>query len=77
MFCSSAEGLPPSYAEAARRLGALIGSHGHELVFGGYDDGLMGAVSHAAKAAGARVTGVLPAHDGATRSRRLSVRRAG
>ena len=64
VFCSSAEGLPDAYVDAAIHLGTLIGAHGHELVFGGYDDGLMGAVAFGAKRAGARVTGVLPAREG-------------
>ncbi len=64
VFCSSAEGLAESYRGAARSLGEAIGACGHGLVFGGYDDGLMGEVARAAKGAGARIVGVLPAADG-------------
>ena len=64
VFCSSASGLAAPYCTAARTLGEAIGTRGHALVFGGYDDGLMGEVAHAAQDAGARVVGVLPAADG-------------
>lgn len=64
VFCSSAHGLAAPYREAAQKLGGAIGARGHTLVFGGYDDGLMGEVARAAKGAGARVVGVIPARDG-------------
>ena len=64
VFCSSAHGLADPYRAAAASLGTVLGVRGHTLVFGGYDDGLMGEVARAAKDAGARVVGVLPAHDG-------------
>lgn len=64
VFCSSAHGLAAPYRTAAEWLGELIGRRGHTLVFGGYDDGLMGTVAHAARDAGARVVGVLPCRDG-------------
>lgn len=64
VFCSSAHGLAAPYRTAAERLGELIGRRGHTLVFGGYDDGLMGTAAHAARDAGARVVGVLPCRDG-------------
>ena len=60
VFCSSSDAVDGAYVEAAARLGGLIGSGGHTLVFGGGQVGLMGAVARAAKAAGASVIGVLP-----------------
>jgi uncharacterized protein (TIGR00730 family) len=60
VFCGSSLGRGPAYADAARRLGGAIGAQGYDLVFGGGYVGLMGEVAHAAKAAGAHVTGVLP-----------------
>jgi uncharacterized protein (TIGR00730 family) len=60
VFCGSSHGSDVAYAEAARRFGALIGSHGFSLLFGGGYIGLMGEVAHAARLAGAHVTGVLP-----------------
>jgi uncharacterized protein (TIGR00730 family) len=61
VFCGSSPGRSAAYADAARRLGTLIGARGFDLVFGGGYVGLMGEVAHAAKLAGAHVTGVLPA----------------
>ena len=60
VFCGSSFGRDAAYAAAARRLGTLIGENGCDLVFGGGYVGLMGEVAHAAREAGAKVTGVLP-----------------
>lgn len=60
VFCGSSFGSSPRYAEAARRLGTLIGTHGFSLVFGGGAVGLMGEVSSAVAANGGSVVGVLP-----------------
>ena len=60
VFCGSSQGSDASYAQAARRFGTLIGSRGFSLLFGGGYIGLMGEVAHAAREAGAFVTGVLP-----------------
>ncbi len=64
VFCASARDLPQSYKDAARDLGRAIGENGHNLVFGGFDTGLMGLVAEAAKEAGAQVIGVLPCEAG-------------
>jgi uncharacterized protein (TIGR00730 family) len=60
VFCGSSHGARPAYAEAASRLGTLIGQRGFSLVFGGGNVGLMGEVARSAHGAGARVLGVLP-----------------
>jgi uncharacterized protein (TIGR00730 family) len=60
VFCGSSHGSEPAYADAARRFGRLIGERGFDLVFGGGYVGLMGEVAHAAREAGAYITGVLP-----------------
>jgi uncharacterized protein (TIGR00730 family) len=60
VFCGSSLGSDAAYAQAARRFGALIGSRGFSLLFGGGYVGLMGEVAHAARLAGAHVTGILP-----------------
>ncbi|HWA88855.1 MAG TPA: TIGR00730 family Rossman fold protein [Rhizomicrobium sp.] len=60
VFCGSSHGSDAAYTEAARRFGRLIGERGFDLVFGGGYIGLMGEVAHAAREAGAYVTGVLP-----------------
>ena len=58
VFCSSSDNLDAKYVDAAKALGETIAARGHELVFGGYDKGLMGDVANAAVAAGGRVFGV-------------------
>ena len=60
VFCGSSHGAKPAYAQAAIRLGTLIGSRGFSLVFGGGNVGLMGETSRAARAAGAKVMGIIP-----------------
>lgn len=59
VFCGSANGVDPSYAEAAEAVGTAIGEAGHGLVYGGGRVGLMGTVAEAALTAGASVTGVI------------------
>ncbi|MEI9886537.1 MAG: TIGR00730 family Rossman fold protein [Rhizomicrobium sp.] len=60
VFCGSSHGVRPTYAEAAKRLGTLIGERGFSMVFGGGKNGLMGDAAMAAAAMGAKVLGVLP-----------------
>ncbi|MEI9932521.1 MAG: TIGR00730 family Rossman fold protein [Rhizomicrobium sp.] len=60
VFCASSHGVDPVYTGAAKRFGTLLGEDGYDLVFGGGYVGLMGEVAHAAKLAGANVTGILP-----------------
>ena len=74
VFCGSQVGARPSYAEAARRVGAALAGGGFGLVYGGGRVGLMGTVADACLAAGGRAVGVIPeplalkeiAHDGLT-----------
>ena len=60
VFCSAQE-VPEKYVVAATELGTLIGEHGHALVWGGTDRGLMHVVSAAAKKSGARLIGITTA----------------
>jgi uncharacterized protein (TIGR00730 family) len=60
VFCGSASGARPEYAQAAEALGQAIAARGLGLVFGGGAVGLMGVVSRAALAGGAEVTGIIP-----------------
>ncbi len=46
--------------EVAKALGSYIGKNGHNLVFGGFGDGLLGAVAEEAYKNGAKVLSVLP-----------------
>lgn len=60
VFCGSASGTNPTYAEAARELGRELAARGLALVYGGGRVGLMGEVASATLAAGGTVVGVLP-----------------
>ena len=60
VFCGSSLPPMPTYREAARQLGQLLGEGGYGLVYGGGRVGLMGILADAALAAGGRVTGVIP-----------------
>lgn len=60
VYCSSRDGLPEEYQEAARELGRWIGHGGHTLVYGGVDAGLMHVVAQATHQAGGHITGVVP-----------------
>ncbi len=60
VFCGSNAGHDPIYRVAAEKLGQLLAGGGIELVYGGGNIGLMGAVADACLAAGGTVTGVIP-----------------
>ncbi len=60
VFCGSAPGTRPEFAEAARIVGGEIGRRGWTLVYGGGRVGLMGILAEAAIHSGARVHGVIP-----------------
>src|ERR1700741_4028439 len=62
VFCGSAPGRDPGFAQAARRTGRLLARRGLQVVYGGGHVGMMGAVADAALAAGGRVIGVIPQH---------------
>ncbi len=58
--CGSSPGSDPAFLSAAGALGDYLAGQGMELVYGGADIGLMGAVANAALARGGRVIGVIP-----------------
>jgi uncharacterized protein (TIGR00730 family) len=60
VYCGSSPGKDPRYMAAAEKLGRMIGTGGHSLVYGGGNLGLMGAVARGTKAAGGHMTGVIP-----------------
>lgn len=59
VFCGANDGCEAIYLNAAERVGRLIASKGHVLVYGGGRTGLMGTVADAALAAGGQVVGVI------------------
>jgi uncharacterized protein (TIGR00730 family) len=60
VFCGSSAGRHPDYRRAARDLGHTLAAQGVQLVYGGGNIGLMGAVADAVIAGGGHVIGVIP-----------------
>lgn len=60
VYCGSRGGATPGFMELAAQVGQWIGRHGGQLVYGGGNNGLMGAMADATMAAGGRVVGVIP-----------------
>ncbi len=60
VYCGSAPGTDPRYAEAAREMGEAIVERGLELVYGGGRLGLMGIVADTVINAGGVAYGVIP-----------------
>jgi uncharacterized protein (TIGR00730 family) len=60
VYCGSRTGEDPRFAQTAQTVGAWIGRHQGQLVYGGGNNGLMGLVADATLQAGGRVVGVIP-----------------
>lgn len=60
VFCGSSSGNGDRYLHTARNLGSLLAAEDVELVYGGGEVGLMGALADACLADGGHVTGVIP-----------------
>ena len=60
VYCGSNSGADPAYAQAARKLGALIAKDNVGLVYGGGSLGLMGELARSVLEHGGRVTGIIP-----------------
>ena len=60
VYCGSAPGSDPAFAEAARALGRTLAANRIELVYGGGRLGLMGILADSVIEAGGRVVGVIP-----------------
>lgn len=59
--CGSSPGFDPCYMDMARRLGQALVERRYELVYGGADVGLMGAVADTVMQGGGIVRGIIPA----------------
>jgi uncharacterized protein (TIGR00730 family) len=57
VFCSASD-LPDKYVRPAGQLAQLIAQHGHDLVWGGSDTGVMKIVADGVQAGGGRIYGV-------------------
>jgi uncharacterized protein (TIGR00730 family) len=62
VYCGASDGADAVYRQAAVELGTRLAESGIELVYGGGRIGLMGRLADAARLAGSRVTGIIPAH---------------
>ena len=60
IYCGSAPGSDPAFAEVARDLVREMASRGIDMVYGGGRLGLMGIIADEMLAAGGRVYGVIP-----------------
>ncbi|MEK7198470.1 MAG: TIGR00730 family Rossman fold protein [Bacteroidota bacterium] len=77
VFCGSQTGANNLYAQHAATLGRGLAAHSIELVYGGGNKGLMGALANATMQYGGKVIGVIPEillaweaqHDGITELR--------
>lgn len=58
VFCGSADGSDPIYAQAALELGQTLAQQGRSLIYGAGNRGLMGSVARSAAEHGGHVTGV-------------------
>lgn len=60
VFCGSSDSVDPAYLDLASATGEALAARRIELVYGGGNSGLMGAVADATMTGGGRVTGVIP-----------------
>ncbi len=60
VYCGSSDGTDPAMLEAAEALGLAMARDGIALVYGGGNNGLMGAVARAVLRGGGKVTGIIP-----------------
>jgi uncharacterized protein (TIGR00730 family) len=60
VYCGSASGLTPRYAEAARELACTLVERHIALVYGGGNVGLMGVIADEVMRLGGHTTGVIP-----------------
>ncbi|MGX7030166.1 TIGR00730 family Rossman fold protein [Vagococcus zengguangii] len=60
VYCASAMGINPIYAEKSRELGQWMASEGYDLVYGGSKLGLMGVLARELIEAKRQTIGVMP-----------------
>ncbi len=60
VFCGSSAGINPDYMKATKALGSYFAKNGIDLVYGGGNVGLMGAMADSVLAGGGQVFGVIP-----------------
>ncbi|MBE6638161.1 MAG: TIGR00730 family Rossman fold protein [Ruminococcaceae bacterium] len=60
VYGASSNEIAPCYLEAGEKLGYEIAYRRHDLIFGGGDTGLMGAVARGVHSGGGKVIGIVP-----------------
>ena len=60
VFCSANSNIAPIYFERTAELGRYMALHGHELVFGGCNMGLMECIARSVSENGGHSIGVIP-----------------
>lgn len=60
VYGASSAAIAKSYINPTEELGQKLAAHGHNIVFGGGANGLMGAVARGVHRGGGKVTGVAP-----------------
>ena len=60
VYCGSSSGVEPALYTAAEALGRAMVEAGIDLVYGGGNNGLMGAIARTVLAGGGHVTGIIP-----------------
>jgi uncharacterized protein (TIGR00730 family) len=60
VYCSSSDAISSDFFDAATELGAALARGGYDLIYGGGEIGLMGAVARSVHANGGSVVGVIP-----------------
>ena len=60
IFCSANQQLDPDFFSMTEELGKWAAENGHDIVFGGVNQGLMECVGKAAREHGGRTIGVVP-----------------
>ena len=60
VYLGSTPGSEPGFMNLAEDVGRWIGSHGHTLVYGGSDRGMMGALAKGVHETAGKIIGVMP-----------------
>ena len=60
VFCSANEQIDPEFFSLTEELGKWAGANGHNIVYGGVNQGLMECVAKSARGAGSMTIGVVP-----------------
>lgn len=60
VYGASSKTIDAQFTDAGHALGYLLAHHGYGLVFGGGDNGMMGAVARGAHDGGGRIIGIAP-----------------